>query len=487
MAPPLSAPAPAAARPRAGSITRRLILWLTLGTVVMWCLGVGYASFASYRGLNAAFDQVLRQTALRILPLAADDAVGHESDDVRDIDRMMDSGGVHIGYELTAPGGRVLLRERNSPDLPFLSDQPPGFSTANGYRLFRRTDPASRLTITVVESMRDRHLALYRSVRAMMLPLLPLVALNIVLIWLAVRGAMRPIERLRADIAARDGRNLAPLDQTGQPRELRPIADAVGRLMDRLRHALDAERAFSANSAHELRTPIAGALAQTQRLIAASPDPAVQTRARDIEATLKRLSRLSDKLLQLSRADAGIGTAEAPVDLGPVLDIVLRDAAAHQDATHPGALRRIDYRPTDGGLSAPMDADAFAIALRNLLENALVHGPADEPVTIEVLPGSGDTGAAIRIVNGGPALPPGAQAELTRRFARGGSGAEGSGLGLAIVQAIVAQSGGALRLLSPAPGRKDGVAAELELPRLRKETAETTPRPRGDSAVSGGQ
>ncbi|GHE00114.1 hypothetical protein U879_09925 [Defluviimonas sp. 20V17] len=437
------------------SITRRLVLSLTLATVVMWCLGAGYASYASYRQVSAAFDAALRQTALRILPLAADDAISHEADDARDIARMMDGGAVHISYVLSDDSGKVLLRERGAPQIPFSNDRRPGFSTAHGYRIYSRRDPVKGLTITIVESMRDRRRALYDSITAMLGPLLLLVPLNILAIWLGVRGALRPIERLRADIAARDGRNLAPLDQSGQPRELRPIADAVARLIERLARALDAERALSANSAHELRTPIAGALAQTQRLLAETQDPPARARGQEIEATLKRLARLSDKLMQLARADAGIGLHTTPVDLKPIFDVVVMDTAAHWNAA-----TRVQVAA--GGVEslwAAMDPDAFALVLRNLLDNALAHGPRDGAVQVTL-----DPGGLLRVENGGPVLPAKVLATLTRRFARGRTGASGAGLGLAIVQTIVGQSGGALRLVSPAPGRSDGFAAEVQLP-----------------------
>ncbi len=437
------------------SITRRLVLSLTLATVVMWCLGAGYASYASYQQVSAAFDSALRQTALRILPLAADDAVSHEADDARDIARMMDSGAVHISYILSNASGKVLLRERGAPQIPFSTDRTPGFSTAHGYRIYSHSDPVNKLTITIVESMRDRTEALYDSVEAMLWPLLLLVPLNILAIWLGVRGALRPIERLRADIAARDGRNLAPLDQSGQPRELRPIADAVARLIERLARALDAERALSANSAHELRTPIAGALAQTQRLLAETRETATRTRGRELEATLKRLAHLSDKLMQLARVDAGIGLGDAPADLKPIFDVVVMDTVAHWNAADRVRLETGGL----GALWAAMDPDAFAIVLRNLLDNALAHGPKAEPVLVQL-----DAGGLLRVVNGGPALPAGVLGTLTQRFARGKTRASGAGLGLAIVQTIVSQSGGELHLASPAPGRADGFAAEVQLP-----------------------
>ena len=91
-----------------------------------------------------------------------------------------------------------------------------------------------------------------------------------VAVWLIVRRALRPVDVLRQAIAAKDGGNMAPMIRRALQSELRPIARSVNLLLDRLRSALDAEREFTANSAHELRTPIAGALAQTQRLSTSS-------------------------------------------------------------------------------------------------------------------------------------------------------------------------------------------------------------------------
>ncbi len=86
--------------------------------------------------------------------------------------------------------------------------------------------------------------------------------------------------------------DLSPVTVNDLPSEVSPIAQAVNRLMDKLKRALEAERSFTANSAHELRTPIAAALAQTQRLIAETQDKAARDRGEQIEAALHRLSRL---------------------------------------------------------------------------------------------------------------------------------------------------------------------------------------------------
>lgn len=290
----------------------------------------------------------------------------------------------------------------------------------------------------------------------MLWPLVVLLPLSVLAIWLSVRGAMTPVSRLQRDISARGSANLMPLDISDQPAELRPIADAVARLIDRLAVALEAERAFAANSAHELRTPLAGALAQTQRLIAEIKDGRLRRRAEDIKAALKRLSRLSDKLIQLSRVEAGIAFAGKAVDLKPVLGIVVKDFIARC-----GPERIICDCDDDVPLVAPMDPDAFAIALRNLIDNALTHGARDGRV--EIIRQDGGT---IRVINGGPSLRPEVMNEITKRFSRGRTDGAGSGLGLAIVETIMEQSNGRLILLSPPEDREMGFEARLELPAM---------------------
>jgi two-component system OmpR family sensor kinase len=250
----------------------------------------------------------------------------------------------------------------------------------------------------------------------------------------------------------RGGRNLAALDISGQPGELQPIAEAVARLVERLRVALDAERAFAANSAHELRTPIAGALAQTQRMIAELSDARDRRRARDVEAALKRLSSLAEKLMQISRVDAGVGLGDKDVDLIAVLDLVVNDCAKRLDDPD-----RIHYLKPDGAtLVAGMDMDAFAIAVRNLIDNAVNHGARHGAIEVKVEPEG-----VIRVINEGPVVPPELLTGLKHRFARGETHSAGSGLGLAIAETIMAQTEGRLELFSPPSGQTSGFEARM--------------------------
>jgi two-component system, OmpR family, sensor kinase len=338
---------------------------------------------------------------------------------------------------------RVVLRAHDAPTAPYDERATPGFSTVGNYRLFTDTDETTGLTITMAETTRGRREAIFGAARGMLLPLVGLIPLNILAIWLAVRGAMKPVLRLSRDIASRSGQNLAPLDISDQPGELKPMADAVASLIERLRAALDAERAFAANSAHELRTSIAGALAQTQRMIVELGDAKDRRRAREVEAMLKRLSTLAEKLMQLSRVDAGLGNTDTAVDLIAVLDLVVADRARWVD--EPERIRYV--KPPGATLIARMDMDAFAMAARNLIDNAANHGPIDGRVDVKVEPDG-----VIRIVNEGAVVPPDVLAGLKSRFARGETRYAGSGLGLAIVETIMIQTGGKLELFSPALG-----------------------------------
>ncbi|WP_457585111.1 sensor histidine kinase [Ensifer canadensis] len=287
---------------------------------------------------------------------------------------------------------------------------------------------------------------------ALFFPILALIPASIIAIILVVRMTLSPIEGLRDDIATKDGGNMVPVDDAGLPVELRPIARSVNLLLDRLRAALESEREFTANSAHELRTPIAGALAQTQRLLAEVP-PSLSARVGQIERSLQHLGRLAEKLLQMSRAEAGIGVSDEKTDLFPVLQVVIEDIG--RSALGAG---RIELHAPDGArLERQIRPDAFAIVVRNLLENALVHSPPGSGVDVYF----GNDG--IRVVNESAVLDQSTLAGLTRRFTRGPTQAAGSGLGLSIVKRFVEQMNGSLALQSPATGRLGGFEAAVHL------------------------
>jgi len=197
-------------------------------------------------------------------------------------------------------------------------------------------------------------------------------------------------------------------------------------------------------------------------LISELSDGPNKIRAHQIETALNRLGSISEKLLQLARAEAPAPNTREVSDIAVILKAVLDDLAGTQSGYHRLSLK-ISAKDTPFW---PVDADTLGIVLRNLIENALRHGDPNEPVTVVL-----DETGAVRIVNQGPIVPPDRFNDLARPFARGDSGASGTGLGLAIVRALVDRSALRLAFFSPAGGQKSGVEAVLTLDPLKSKEA----------------
>ena len=168
-----------------------------------------------------------------------------------------------------------------------------------------------------------------------------------------------------------------------------------------------------------------------------------------IETALMRMSRLVARLLQLARADAGIGAATDRQDLRAVLDHVLEDS--HRDPDRRA--RMVEVLPAAPVL-AQIDADAFAILAGNLIDNAFQYASEGTDIRVELT-----SDATLRVENDGAVLSGTELSGLTRRFHRGPARGDGFGLGLHIADRIARQSGGRLTLASPPEGRESGFAA----------------------------
>lgn len=439
---------------RALSLQRRLSIRLAAGITVMWLAATTAAGFVVRHELDEAFDSALQETAQRLLSLAVVDILNREGAPAA---RRIAAIGAHeeyLTYLVWDREGNVLLHSHDADPSVFPRTDETGFRTTATHRIYGEAAVSDTLHIEVAEPLDHRREATLEAVVALVLPVLVLIPLSLVGVWWFVRRSLRPVIDMRTQIEARGAGDLTPVATEALPGEIGPIADAVNQLMDRLRHALEAERSFTANSAHELRTPIAGALAQTQRLLAELPQGELSDHAARVEDSLHHLARMSEKLMQLARAEGGSLLAETPQDLGPVLALVV-DEFRHDGGD--GARLHFTAFP-DGRLRSRMDPDAFAILVRNLIENALKHSPADSPVEVSL-----SDGQLVRVVNGGPALAPDVLRRLRARFERGPTTAKGSGLGLAIAEMIASRVGATLELISPADGRSDGFEARLSL------------------------
>ena len=279
--------------------------------------------------------------------------------------------------------------------------------------------------------------------------LLIVMLIGIGVVWFTLRQAFREVDRA-ALVAERmqPGEGVPPLGSKAMPVEIRPFVDAVGSAMLRLEDALDAERRFIANAAHEIRTPLSILTARIDRL-PTGPDRAV------LAADADRINRLVAQLLEAARLEANTMKLGTEFDLRDVVVEAVAELAPL--AVKDG--REIAITGEAGALRVRADPHAIALAVRNLIENALKHTPRGTAIEVVL-----SRPAMISINDRGPGIPAADHDRLFRRFQRGTTTAPGTGLGLSIVREILRQHGGSVAIGSRPDG---GSAFVLSLPAER--------------------
>ncbi|KAB7623413.1 ATP-binding protein [Alkalilimnicola sp. S0819] len=370
--------------------------------------------------------------------------------------------------------GRLVSTADGGPPLPATAI-PDGISNqrVNGrdWRVFALTDPEHGLRILTAEPRQLRRNLMLDMALKLSAPLALALPAMLLLVWLAVRRALVPLERLRRSLQARGPDALEPLAVEGLPAELSPMVNALNGLLRRLSEAFARERRFTGDAAHELRTPLAGIKTQLQIAQGAGGDVRARALAQ-AEAGLDRMSRLVTQMLMLARVEArqaiSDGQERAPVQatLTAVLE-ELRPLAEQQGVN-------LQLRGETSDAVAPLPPLMLHTALRNLLENALRHGGEGGRVDVRV--NAGATQTVLQVLDTGPGI---ADEELNRvqaRFYRTAAGkATGTGLGLSIVAAIARRYDLGFRLRNRDDG--PGLCASLTLTRQRGVTGSDHPRP----------
>lgn len=433
----------------ARSLKARLALALAGVVTLLWLGAAAYTARLVVDEMNEVFDSALQETGQRILQLAVIDILSRDEPGVAQHVTALDEHEEYFTYVVRDAAGQVLLASHSADPVAFPTFDSTGFHDTETHRIYQEAAVQGTITLSIAEPLAHRAEVAREVQTGLALPLLLVIPLGLLGIVIAVRLSLRPLERLQTQVARRDANDLSPLPDGELPTELQPIAGAMNQLFHRLTGAFAAERSFASNAAHELRTPLAGAIAQVQRLRQETTDPETNRRAAEIEATLKRLTRLSERLMQLARAEGARLRADQSSDLRQVLRLVIGDfpfADAGRIETHLAA---------DPVLS-DIDPDIFAIVCRNLIDNALRHGTG--PVQVRL-------SAPLRLCVENDAAPISQDqlAHLSQRFTRAPSAGDGSGLGLAIVNTIAERLGGALTLTSPAPGKLRGFSACIVL------------------------
>lgn len=446
------------------SLQVRLALAIGVGISVLWLAAAFYTANKLTHEMEEVFDAGLRSSAERLLPLAVRDVKRRDKIDNEDDDEEDDDGddGIRnrgsvvvnetVAYLVRDKEGKTLIISRRTDPAIFPDKVKAGFTQTHTHRIYIKEDDQFAINVAVAEPLDERKEMAGKVMLSLIMPLLAVIPLSLVGMIFTVRRLFRPVRNFRTALESRSAQDLSALPDMDLPAELDPVTSGINNLFSRLRMAFEAERSFAANAAHELRTPVAGAIAQAQRLMAETKDSKAAERASEIEATLKRLTRTSEKLLQFARAEGGKALLDVSADIAPVLKVIVKD---FEHAGSQPINLSVPYAP----VLSVIEPDLFGILVRNLIENALRHGKPGTPITVSL-----DQDRRFMVSNEGTPLPVGKIERLMQRFEKGDANGNGTGLGLAIVKTIVERSGAGFSIISPLGETANGVKIQIQLP-----------------------
>lgn len=412
------------------------LLALVVGLVAgVWLLAAAATWFDVRHELDELLDSHLAQAAALL--------VAQQASDVDDDSDNLDAPSLHryarkVAFQVFHEG-RLVLRSGNAPATPMIDMAEPfqsGFTTVRiegeAWRVFSAQGGKRDIQVLVGEALESRASILWAVLRSTLWPMtlaLPLLALAI---WWAVRRGTAPLRRLGRLLTERRPQSLEAVVIADAPAEMVPMLAALNGLFARIEGLMASERRFTADAAHELRTPIAAIRAQAQ---VALGEPDAGQRSHALLATLAgcdRATRLVEQLLTLSRLEAAMEIGDARVDLSALVRRVVAEIAT-------AAIQKQQALEVEAPLPCVVRGDEIllAVLIRNLVDNAIRYSP--ERAKIKVSVADAAPSAILRVEDSGPGMGEEDRRRLGERFFRVvGSGESGSGLGWSIVRRIAA-------------------------------------------------
>lgn len=425
------------------SLKLRATLLVVGAVAALWLVAAALTWRAAGHEASEIFDGHLAQAASMLLAQTAIE--------IEDADQRMDGQhappthryALKVAFQIWRHGDALLVHSRNAPSAR-LGKVEEGFSDNRidgaDWRVFSAWNGKRSLLIQVGEQASARRQIANQLALGLLAPLLGALPILALLVWWAVAKALHPLTDLGGELAKRSPDRLDPLRVSPMPSELEPLVERLNALLRRVESALGAEKRFTGDAAHELRTPVAALSAQAQ-VAFAETDPSLRAHALGaVLAAAERMSRLVEQLLTLARADSALAAAWPAIDLADIAREVVADLA-------PAALA--------GGVELELDAPGraalrgergwLAILVRNLVDNAVRHSPSAGVVRVSLQVDDGVVRLEVSDQGGGVAQA--LREKLGQRFWRGEGDAAvgtGSGLGLSIVRRIAELHGAAL-------------------------------------------
>jgi two-component system, OmpR family, sensor histidine kinase TctE len=420
------------------SISRRLILWLAVplmllalcGALVHYFNHVAPGVISSDRRLKEATNALMAHLRTKDGRISVDAS--------SDVPPRVPSADSAI-YAVREPSGRLIDGDGRLPAVPMSGETSQLIAmTQLEHRAVRslttRVDTPGGVVLMTVADVGPvaEPAARYGFISTLLWDFVQL-DVTLVLVWVGIQLGLRPVKRLRDEIAARSPQDLRPIVESSVPREIAPVVVTLNRLFTTLRSSVQSQQQFIANTAHQLRTPITGLQAQLDLLLAESAAAPVEGRLLTLREGIRQLAHSANQLLTLARADpaVNIATKNPRVDLG----VIVREVVARfiDRALQSNIDLGIEVPPKTVAIRA--DPSLLDDLLSNLLDNALKYTPAAGKVTVSA--GLREGQPFLAVEDTGPGIPESDRQRVKQRFYRlPNSPGHGSGLGLAIVDEI---------------------------------------------------
>lgn len=450
------------APPSAWSLKRRLFALVLATMVGLWVISAVIIHRDAERQSGILFDQSLEQSAHLLLALAE-----HEGEEINQADLYpladSDAGArsQRIYFQIRNRDGMLLFASQGAPALPFAKDGAGGFGwmdAANGrWRTYTTWNAARHLQVQIGEPAGyRREISGDFAGRIFVFAALTVPFMSLLLGWV-IHRAIAPIQKMAQAVAARAPEDTRDVDPAGAPAEVQPLIAEINHLLAMMRCTLENERRFTADAAHELRTPLAAVRAHVQ-VLGRARDAAEQREAvADAIAGVDRSSHLVDQLLTLARLDRD-GAQDLLLETVDVALLAREQCEEHaQAAGHKG----VELDCIGEMAMVKGDALSLGILLRNLIDNAIRYTPAGGRVEVVVAKSAQAVTVAVR--DNGPGVATEHRERIFDRFFRVvGAATPGSGLGLSIVRSIAVRHGAFISTGAGLSGR--GIAFVVAFP-----------------------
>ncbi len=430
------------------SLRIRLVLLLSFGLILVWLLAAWFTYVESRGEIDQLFDAQLSQSAQVLLETTRHELHERMEHNNNEIDVTHDYA-QKLAFQIW-DDTNMLMRSSIAP-LSALIATSEGYSQAliddQPWRVLSRWDEHNEFMVQVGEPLAGRESLARHITFKMLVPTFVVLPAFALLIWFGVGAGLRPLKLLKQEVKQRTASRLDPVNLNAVPEEVQPLVQALNDLFVRLELAFDAERRFTADAAHELRTPLAALKIQAQVAMRTNEESEHRLALENIVRGTDRATHLVEQLLILSRVDPEVAVQQhEQVDLGGLMSQVLVELEPQARAKQIELALHVDTKCHVSG-----NAVQLSVMLRNLLDNAIRYTPVNGEVDVTIRQ---QDGVVLEVADTGPGIPVEVRSKVLRRFYRvAGTGQDGSGLGLSIVQRIAELHGAHVELGDNPVGR----------------------------------